>query len=225
MISLPFKKGGQKVDPVDRVQELTSLGKSEKEIIRTMKEEGYSNEEIASALNKAIKFKVTSSYDAPSPYPPPIESPQPGPNFVAPPPQESFGTSSGDENVIEMNETEEIELEELIEEIVEEKLADIRNSIDGIQREFGQIQEQIDVLNQRIDKLESSEKEREKQIKDMLEESSSQMQRIEGRIGSVERAFKEFLPTLTENVRSLSAIVEKMKKKSEETNNLEPSKN
>jgi len=31
-------------------------------------------------------------------------------------------------------------------------------------------------------------------------------------VGSVEKAFKEFLPSLTENVRSLSGIVEKMKK-------------
>lgn len=216
MISLPFKKGEQRKDPVDRVQELSSLGKSEREIIREMRSEGYSNEEISSALNKAIKFKVTSSYEEAPPFPPVTPAPQPESSFIAPPPQDTLGGVGSEENVIEMSENEEIELEKLIEEIVEEKLTDIRSSIDGIQREFGQFQEQIDVLSQRIDKLESSEKEREKQIKDMLEESSSQMQRIEGRIGSVERAFKEFLPTLTENVRSLSAIVEKMKKKSGE---------
>lgn len=36
---------------------------------------------------------------------------------------------------------------------------------------------------------------------------------IEGRIGSMEKVFKEFLPELSKNIRTMADIVEKSKEK------------
>lgn len=217
MITFPFKKGEREKDPVSRVQELSSQGRSEKDIIRIMREEGYSNEDISQALNRAIKFKVTQSsqtYGAPlPPASPQVNEPS---RFIAPPPEKPLSGTS-DDNVIEMNEEEEIGLEELIEEIINEKWGSVKADLSEIQKGFVQLQDQIDFLSQRLDKIEKKGQEKDKEIKDMISESSSQMQRIEGRIGSVEKAFREFLPSLTENVRSLSEIVEKIKKKTKES--------
>ncbi|MCD6449277.1 MAG: hypothetical protein J7L34_02050 [Thermotogaceae bacterium] len=47
----------------------------------------------------------------------------------------------------------------------------------------------------------------------MISESTSHIENIESRVGSVEMAFKEFLPKLTENVRALSGIVNEIKAK------------
>ena len=219
MISLPFKKG-EKKSAIERVQELGSHGRSEKEIINMMRQEGYSNEEISGALNKAIKFRVSGPSSGYTDQPPTPSYTRGGPSsrFVAPPPETSGSwEGSGDSNVIEMTEEEEIGLEELIEEIIEEKWKSVNSDLEEIQKGFIQLQDQIDFLNQRINKIEEKDKEKETQIKEMIQDSSNQMQRIEGRIGSVEKAFKDFLPNLTENVRSLSSIVEKMKKSTGET--------
>jgi hypothetical protein len=37
------------------------------------------------------------------------------------------------------------------------------------------------------------------------------MENIEGRIGSIERVFKEVLPELSENIKSMTEFVEKVK--------------
>jgi len=45
-----------------------------------------------------------------------------------------------------------------------------------------------------------------------LEEFGGSMENIEGRIGSIEKVFKDFLPDLTQNVKIMSELVEKMEK-------------
>ena len=214
MIALPFKKE-DRTNSVNRVQELSSQGKNEKEIINIMRQEGYSNEEISGALNKSIKFKVTGPSQAYTDQPPmPTMRNESSSRFIAPPPETggSFQGGTDNNNVIEMSEDEEIGLEELIEEIIDEKWKGVNTDLREIQKGFIQLQDQIDFINQRINKLEEKERGKDKEIKDMIDDSTTQMQRIEGRIGSIEKAFKDFLPDLTENVRSLSSIVEKMKK-------------
>jgi len=212
MISIPsFKKEKKREPAISRVEKLSSEGKSEKDIIRIMREEGYPNEDISKALNKAIKFKVTGAPEPEQSFAdmsPPPEQPKDLPQFIAPQPNQSF-----DSNVIEMNEEEEIGLEELIQEIIEEKWKDVEAELNEIQKGFVQIQDQIQYLNERIDKIEKSEEEKKKELKGMISESTSHIEGIESRIGSVEMAFKEFLPKLTENVRALSGIVNDIKAK------------
>ena len=44
-----------------------------------------------------------------------------------------------------------------------------------------------------------------------LDEFSGSVDNIEGRIGSIEKVFKDFLPELTQNIKSMSDLVEKIK--------------
>ena len=212
MISIPGLKKEEKREPaISRVEKLSSEGKSEKDIIRIMREEGYPNEDISRALNKAIKFKVTGAPEPQQSFAdmlPPKEQPRDLPQFIAPQPTKSF-----DNNVIEMNEEEEIGLEELIQEIIDEKWKDVEGELNEIQKGFIQIQDQIEYLTDRINKLEKKEEEKKKELKEMISESTSHIENIESRVGSVEMAFKEFLPKLTENVRALSGIVNEIKAK------------
>ena len=48
-----------------------------------------------------------------------------------------------------------------------------------------------------------------------MDEFGESMTGIEGRIGSIERVFKDFLPELTTNIRTMSDLVERMKKEKE----------
>ena len=211
MISVPGFGSKRKEPAEDVVRRLSSQGKSEREIINFMRKEGYPNEEISKALNRVLKFKVTNkpqpvSYN-PEPTPAPIPVSGIEEKFLAPPPEKPF-----EENVIEMTEEEEIGLEELVEEIVEEKWKESMGELKDVEKAVVKLQEQVEFLNEKIKHIESKEEKRQDELKGLIEESSAHIENIESRVGSVEKAFKEFLPSLTENVRSLSAIVEKLKK-------------
>ncbi len=209
MITVPGFGSKRKEPAEDVVRRLSSQGKSEREIINYMRKEGYPNEEISRALNNVLKFKVmgNSSPPVPSYDSPPYPEPQ-GNRFIAPPPEKPF-----EENVIEMTEEEEIGLEELVEEIVEEKWKESMEELKDVEKAVVKLQEQVEFLNEKIKHLEEKEARKQDELKGLIEESNAHIESIESRIGSVEKAFKEFLPALTENVRALSAIVEKMKKK------------
>ncbi len=216
MISVPGFSG-KKREPADSlVKRLSSQGKSERDIINLMRKQGYPNEEISKALNKAIKFKVTGAPQQQPSYSraPPSPTHQANYNdqsFIAPPPEQPFG-----EDVIEMTGEEEIELEELVEEVVEEKWRESMTELKDVERAIIQLQDQVRFLNEKIKHVGKSDDNKEKELKNMIEESSAHIENIESRVGSVERAFKEFLPSLTKNVRSLSGIVEKMKEKNKQ---------
>lgn len=208
MISVPGFTSKKKEPAEQVVQRLSSQGKSERDIINFMRKEGYPNEQISKALNKAIKFRVTGA-PQPASY-----NPQPAPTpdfsreeFVAPMPEQPL-----EENVLEMSEEEEIGLEELVEEIVEEKWKDSMTELKDIEKAIVHLQDQMQFLNEKIKHVDKAADEKKGELKSIIEESSAHIENIESRIGSVEKAFKEFLPSLTENVRSLSGIVETMKK-------------
>ena len=211
MISVPGFSG-KKREPADSVvNRLSEQGKNEREIINFMRKSGYPNEEISKSLNKAIKFRVTgapqpASYRQQQGNPPPqYENDD---NFIAPMPGQPLN-----ENILEMSEDEEISLEELVEEIVEEKWHESITELKDVEKAIVQLQDQVKFLNEKIKHIGKSGDEKKDEIKKMIEESSVHMENIGSRVGSVEKAFKEFLPSLTENVRSLSGIVEKMQKK------------
>ncbi len=201
----------KKREPADQVVErLSSQGLNEREIINYMRKGGYPNEEISKALNKAIKFKVTGSPQQPSYPQQQFSSPSYGSGeFIAPAPEQPL-----EQNVLEMSEDEEIGLEELVEEIVEEKWRESMQELKDIEKAVVQLQDQVRFINERIKHVQKDTEEKKGELKNLIEESSAHIENIESRVGSVEKAFKEFLPSLTENVRSLSGIVDKMKKKS-----------
>lgn len=209
--------------PTSEVRRLASQGLSEQEIIDELRSRGYSNTQIKRSLNKVLKYQVSNTEgDAQSPARSP-EDYSSGEGFVAPPPSqepgrerrpspdvfERFEQEGGP--VWEMTEEEEIELEELIEEIINEKWTDVRSYVDEFEKERKELKERVDEMEDKIRELESKhEKEREK-LEDKVDRTFSHIETIESRVGSVEKAFKEFLPSLTQNVRSLSGIVRELK--------------
>jgi len=208
MISVPGFTSKKREPAEQIVERLSSQGRNEREIINYMRKEGYPNEEISKALNKALKFRVTG---APQPEPFAMQQPEVSrygtEDFMAPPPEQPL-----EENVMEMDEEEEIGLEELVEEIVEEKWRESMTELKDVEKAVVQLQDQLQFINEKIKHIEKASDEKKEEIKDLIEESSTHIENIESRVGSVEKAFKEFLPSLTENVRSLSGIVDKMKK-------------
>lgn len=110
-----------------------------------------------------------------------------------------------------MTAQEEVALEELVEEIINEKWKDVEAHLVELDRLYAAAMERLDTLEQRFNQVMELHEGEKTELKSMLTETTDHIQGLEGRIGSVERAFKEFLPALTDNVRQLSKIVEAAK--------------
>lgn len=226
-----FGFGEDKKEPTERVKELASQGNDEKSIISQMKNEGYKEDEINQGLNKALKFEVSQEpkKSSQSPQQPSQQNYSQNYQFIPPSPDEIQKERTGGQRPqqdsgstpqIETQETsqqpysgeDEISLEELVEEIINEKWKDISEKMKSYDKNIGKIENQISNIEKRMDKLETKEDKERERLGKKIEESGTHIQNIEGRISGIEKAFKEFLPQLTDNVKDLSEIVNKMKK-------------
>ncbi|QQG39915.1 MAG: hypothetical protein HYS81_00705 [Candidatus Aenigmatarchaeota archaeon] len=242
--------------PVEEVQRLASEGRSEREIITTLRSQGFSNEQVAKALNRVLKFTVggdvapqpaiqqpvappQQALRMPSPPPmprvqgPPLQmqrmpappqGPLPPPAPQAQTPPDDFGIQMPQEQypreleelpsgagVVEMTAHEEVALEELIEEVINEKWKDVEAHLAELDRLYGASMERMDSLEGKLNEMMDNQDTEKAEMKTLLTETSESLQSLEGRVSSVERAFKDFLPALTDNVRELARIVEGVK--------------
>lgn len=116
---------------------------------------------------------------------------------------------------IETQPATEITVEEIIEAIIAERWKDFENRLEAFEKRDLQLQNQIEELRKKIASFENILQEKEKTMLSKLDEFGESMTGIEGRIGSIERVFKDFLPELTTNIRTMSDLVERMKKEKE----------
>jgi DNA-binding transcriptional MerR regulator len=240
----PFSSGKKKEEaqkvyiPVDLVLRFCDQGLSEPEIIARLEQQGFPQEHIDKALRIALKEKVISG--AP---PTPMEVTQEAPEAPSPIPFGAMETPTGPvpigevtrrpmpmgyppERLVEQEQPEEarrsesqpateITVEEIIEAIVEERWKDFENRLEEFEKRDFQLQSQIDEIRKKIVVIEAIVNEKEKTVLNKLEEFGESVTGIEGRIGGIERVFKDFLPELTTNIKTMSDLVEKMKKEKE----------
>ena len=109
----------------------------------------------------------------------------------------------------------EITVEEIIEAIVAERWKDFEERLSAFEERDLQLQDQIEALRREVDEIEGVLKEKEKTVISKIEEFGGSIEGIQGRIGSIERVFKDFLPELTTNIRTMSDLVERIKKEKE----------
>ncbi len=109
----------------------------------------------------------------------------------------------------------EITVEEIIEAIIAERWRDFEERLDAFEKRDLQLQNQIAALRKEVDAIEDVLEEKEKTMISKLEEFGESVEGIQGRIGGIERVFKDFLPELTTNIKTMSDLVEKIKKEKE----------
>lgn len=203
--------------PVEKVKELSKKGMSDKDIIRQLKSEGYSYEEIEQAMLQAVKESTIETNEsgietkpAPStqieniPQPQVVQQPQLQQTqprvedfeIKQPTPEEETPSFVEEEEI-----SPEVIIEELVESIVDEKWSEIKDR-------FQRLEDEIKTLKHKL------KEEKEVEIKDYdsdIEALYSQIEELEARVGGLERAFKQFLPTLTKNIEELQKMVEELK--------------
>jgi len=182
-----FTKKKEPASPVpsERIDSMISKGMSDRDIIKTLKSEGYSYEQIEGAMMNAVK----SGVDEPAPPPPTQRSALPDMEMP----------DAGSTEVIEPEQI----VEELIESVVENKWKKFDVEIERLNAETNSIRE---TLRSRPQPQKTGDDER-------VSAFSSQIDDLTARVGGLEKAFRQFLPSLTKNIESLSNIIHEMKAK------------
>jgi DNA-binding transcriptional MerR regulator len=206
------KKGKEydKAIPLDRVRAMNRSGLSDKDIIKQLKSEGYSYGEIEKAMLQSVKEGVAPEPFAPVMSRPDAEVPRSPsmPNF-----EEEFFSDRNSQDLMEDLRPEasetglepEVVMEELIEEVVGEKVAKYEDRIKRMEDTIAMLKAEIKHSSD-IMMTTPAESGTAKEMDDRLEE-------LEARIGGLEKAFKQFLPSLTKNIESLSDMIHEMKEK------------
>lgn len=195
--------------PTDRVKELASKGFSEPDMIDVLRKEGYTPEDIDSALTESLKMGVSGvTPPAPefqeqiSPILPALEM---TPAQVSAPimPETSLPQSYYQQQY---------PTEEYVEYLVRERMGGVDEKINEFSIRYEELEKRMQTVWDQLNTIatgRSSEQQQLLQKMDMLKDSMSEM---EIKLGSLEKAFRETLPALIESVRALSDLVERMKR-------------
>lgn len=100
--------------------------------------------------------------------------------------------------------------EELVETIVAENLDQLEREFTNIYDEIDQLRKEMDEIDQRIHDLEVNDKDEQEYIQ-KVDEMQESIDSYQSRIGGLEKAFQEVLPSLVENVRDITALVHEIK--------------
>jgi hypothetical protein len=210
------KKEEKREVPINEVQQMTKKGMSDKDIIKQLKSKGYSYEAIEGAMLKAVRDGVDDEkpriMERMETEPPATE------NLFGPPHDEELSQDflqaslpDFDVNLPEDTETPEALLEELVEGIVEEKWRKFEDQARKTEEGFDKLRAEIKQFELRLEQTKRESPTRDLEAR--MSALSEQLEDIEARVGGLEKAFKQFLPSLTRNIESLSGMIHEMKEK------------
>lgn len=102
-------------------------------------------------------------------------------------------------------------VEELIETIVAENFQRVTSEFQNVYEELDSIEEELEDLEDRVHDLEVRDDEDQEQFIQKMDEIEEHIDDYESRIGGLEKAFQQVLPSLVDNVRDLTSLVQEIK--------------
>lgn len=101
--------------------------------------------------------------------------------------------------------------EELVETIVAENIDKIFSEFENVYSEIDSIKEEMEDMEQRLHDLEVRDDEDQQQFVQKVEEMEDHVDSYQARIGGLEKAFQQVLPSLVDNVQDLTGLVQEIK--------------
>ena len=208
-------EGGRGAVPMERVRMLTQQGMSDKYVIRQLKSEGYSYDEIEKGMLNAVKDGVDQTSLPMMQQQPQIRRPQPVTNlptwdevYEQPQSQEEQEQFAFTEEEPTSDISPELAIEELVEGVVNEKWEKLETRLDNTEKNLHRLM----VMTKKISEKEPTGSVTETGHSEDIQSLYAKVEDLEARVGGLEKAFKQFLPTLTRNIESLSAMIHEMKR-------------
>ncbi len=104
------------------------------------------------------------------------------------------------------------EIEEVVEAVVEEKWKQLEYKIDAIEKRFDSVNERLHDVDLQIRTIKESGTTASGGIEGKLDQYHDNLDQIDARIGSIEKAFKETLPSMIDSVRAVNDSLQKINK-------------
>lgn len=268
------KKGKTKKDSVERIRELSAQRMPEKDIIRKLKAEGYSFQDIERGMLESIRqgvikedtavgggqaggqqpyaqapyqqapaapgqpalprggdfaaqpsrgeFAIPNEFEEPAEYGGDIAEGEFAPEIMGPAEFEGEPLQAAAQPTLpDLPETEtaiefspQLAIEELIEGVVNEKWEKLNKTFQKVNDDFESMKQSMRDFEEKTN--EKLAKAAQPKMTKELEELAQRFDDMDARIGGLEKAFKQFLPSLTKNIEELSGMVHQVKKKSAE---------
>ena len=214
-----------KINPIDEVRTMIQNGLSEAEIIQILKEEGYAFDIIDEALNTVLKTTITGESTQPNQFseekpPQNLNNSQNqmfGNDFTQKPefsnngedfsPQNAPTKNTEDtaKNLKEINDynTRMEEIENTVTTLVDEKLGQINDIRKETENQFVSIIKDIELLKQQFAEEKTKDKNLETKELEDISTITTKFNDIEPRLSAIEKAFKDIIPNVIENVRDI----------------------
>lgn len=103
------------------------------------------------------------------------------------------------------------DVEELVETIVAENLDRVETEFENVYEEIDELKEVAEDLEQRVHDLEVRDDEDNQEFIQKVDEMEEHIDSYQSRIGGLEKAFQQVLPSLVDNVRDLTELVQEIK--------------
>jgi len=203
---------GRGFTPTDRVKELSNKGFSEPEMIDVLRKEGFGADEIDRALTQVLKTGVTGEAETPNlPTLSDIQQPA-GQSMNQPIGQPLDQPSMSQIPERSMQYPESYGTEEMVESIVHERMGEVSQKFTELMTKQSELERYISNLHHQLSILSKGRSETEQSIIAKLDSYKDSLDDMNGKVSSLEKAFKDALPALIESVRSLTDLVSRMKK-------------
>lgn len=194
--------------PVAQVLELEKQGLSKLQIIHTLQKDGYEVKDIANGFTLADTHKDYSKQIKMNPQNPPGMQPQSIVGNNMPPPPSGMFNAPQAPSVDQ--ETQEIE--QLIEEIIDERWKDFEKHFTKISTWKESVDQRLDKMEQEIKDLKADFSDVQKAIVGKIGEYDKNLTNVGGQLSAMEKAFSKVLPQFTENINELNRITQDLKK-------------
>ncbi|MCS7106013.1 MAG: hypothetical protein NZ942_01720 [Candidatus Aenigmarchaeota archaeon] len=202
---------------LSRIEELSSRGLSEIEIIETLRKEGYSPDEIDKGLTEALKLKATEPRPLPPkpkeevkklpPEPPKLPSTLPAPLELPSEPMPQVPEVSVQQDYFYPEYT----TEEYIDYVVKEKTDEISRRMNELMLKQKELETKILSLHEKLSEISQTKTSEQQLIGTKIDSLKDLIEEMNIKIESIEKAFKETLPALIESIRTLSELTQKLK--------------
>lgn len=187
--------------PVDKVIGMRQQGISNNQIVQTLQRDGYRSDQVFDAMNQAdIKGSVGPVQPAPF-QPSQIENPmqsQPPISQPQPPPQQTDSKER---------------IEELAEVIIDEKWNELVKDINKMIEWKEKVESRLDAMEQKITDVSNSIESLNRTITQRISQYDKNITNVGTDLKAMEQVFSKILPKFTENVNELSRITSTQKKK------------
>ncbi len=101
------------------------------------------------------------------------------------------------------------EIEEVVEAVVEEKWKQLEFRLDAMEKRFDAVNERLHDIDLQMRTIKESGNVASGGIEGKLEQYHENLDQIDARIGSIEKAFKETLPSMIDSVRAVNESLQK----------------